>query len=101
MISKNHDGKQFGLYRAKQTRFAGKFREMSRLLKVRADLQEVVVSREYAQQKVSSADRTGNDDDTLQSNSFSDVKAIVLDDDGFWTRLVQILRVAMPVLKLL
>lgn len=32
VITANH-GKSFGLYRAKVTRFAGKYREMSRLLR--------------------------------------------------------------------
>ena len=52
-IAANHN-KQFGLYRAKQTRFAGRFREFSRMLRVKADLQQVVVSAEYTQQKFAS-----------------------------------------------
>lgn len=44
---KNHK-KKIGLYRAKATRFAGKVREMARVLRLKADLQEVVISAEYA-----------------------------------------------------
>ena len=51
-IAANH-GREFGLYRAKATRFAGKFREMQRLLRVKADLQQVVVSAEYSSHKFS------------------------------------------------
>ena len=36
----------FGLYRAKVTRFAGKFREMQRLLRVKEDLQGIVGTAE-------------------------------------------------------
>lgn len=46
-----HTGKQFGLYRAKVTRFAGKFREMSRMLRVASCLRSVVVMEEYRAMK--------------------------------------------------
>lgn len=102
VIKKNH-GKEFGLYRAKVTRFAGNYREMSRLLRCKADLQEVVVTAEFAKQKVSNADQQPGQgsDEALAANSFSIVKSIVLDDDGFWADLVTTLRIAIPVVKLL
>ena len=40
VAEKNHK-KKIGLYRAKVTRFAGKVREMARMLRLKADLQEV------------------------------------------------------------
>ena len=46
-IRKNHEGATWGLYRAKATRFAGNVKEMARILRAKASLQEVVVSAEY------------------------------------------------------
>ena len=102
-IIKTNHGKDFGLYRAKATRFAGKFREMSRLLRVKADLQQVVVSAEYASHKFSSRGRTADEEEgeALDANIGNRVKAIILDEDGFWKPLIQILHVAMPLIKLL
>lgn len=131
VILANH-GRRFGLYRAKQTRFAGtlgihtlspfpkpksallptpplmcistgKFREMSRLLRVKADLQQVVVSADYASHRFSSRGRTVDEEEgeTLDPGIGPKVKSIVLDDDGFWTPLTHILHVAMPLIKLL
>eukprot|EP00966_Prymnesium_polylepis_P086055 1991594-Prymnesium_polylepis.2 len=105
-IEKNHR-KKFGLYRAKKTRFAGKVREMARLLRVKADLQEVVVSAAYAQQKFddkkdkkekgagdADAEEESEEEEEEDGEAITDgVKKIVLDDDGFWTPLVDALRV--------
>lgn len=101
-IKANH-GREFGLYRAKVTRYAGKFREMSRLLRVKADLQQVVVSAEYGSHKFTSRGRTADDEDgeALDVDIGERVKAIVLDEDGFWTPLVHILHIAMPIIMLL
>ena len=101
-IAKNH-GRQFGLYRAKVTRFAGKFREMSRMLRVKADLQQVVVSAEYAAHKFSGRGRTADEEEgeVLDTNIGARVKAIILDDANFWEPMVDVLRVAMPIIKLL
>ena len=102
-IAANH-GREFGLYRAKATRFAGKFREMQRLLRVKADLQQVVVSSEYNSHKFSSRGRSVDDDDEaeeLDPSIGGRVKSIALDEDNFWAPLVDILRVAMPLIKLL
>eukprot|EP00967_Tisochrysis_lutea_P154693 scaffold307790_cov28-Tisochrysis_lutea.AAC.1 len=81
-IAANH-GKEFGLYRAKQTRFAGKFREMSRMLRVKTELQQVVVTMEYAAHKFSCGGRSaiGDDDGELDADIGKKVKAIVLDDE--------------------
>eukprot|EP00966_Prymnesium_polylepis_P125710 2906699-Prymnesium_polylepis.1 len=46
VAAKNH-GRKVGLYRAKATRFAGKVREMGRVLRLKADLQEVAISTAY------------------------------------------------------
>jgi hypothetical protein len=43
VAEKNHK-KKIGLYRAKVTRFAGKVREMARMLRLKADLQEVRIA---------------------------------------------------------
>lgn len=50
VVYKNHN-KKIGLYRAAATRFAGKVKEMARVLRLRSDLQEVVLSSQYAAQK--------------------------------------------------
>lgn len=97
-------GLAYGLYRAKQTRFAGKFREMSRMLRCKPDLQGVVVSAEYSSQKFSTRGRKEDaleDGETLDADIGSKVRAIVLDEDGFWKPLTIILHVAMPLIKLL
>ena len=59
VIAVNHK-KEFGLYRPKATRFAGNMRALGRMLRVKADLQQVVVSSEFGEQKF----KKGNDDDT-------------------------------------
>lgn len=105
VIQENHKTK-FGLYRAKQTRFAGKFREMSRMLRVKADLQQVVVCQEYGQQRFTARglpiDPEDVDDaDTEDVGVGSHVKSIVLDDNGFWKPLTLILYVALPLVRLL
>lgn len=101
VIERNH-GKKFGLYRAKVTRFAGKYREMSRMLRCKADLQQVVVSSEYNAQRVARATRQEEDngEDHLDVDSFRVAKAIVLDEE-FWLSLVVCLRVSLPLVRLL
>ena len=94
----------FGLYRAKVTRFAGKFREMQRLLRVKEDLQGIVVTAEYARQKFSTSGRREEDlqdGEVLDKDIGSTVRAILLDEEAFWKPLTVILHVAMPLIKLL
>ena len=89
---------------SQQTRLAGKFREMSRGLRCKADLQQVDVSSEYNAQKFSKGGRKEDEleaGEELDANIGAKVKAIVLDDDGFWQPLTMILYVAMPLIKLL
>ena len=77
---------------------------MSRALRVKADLQQTVVSAEYSQQKFSSRGRREDDledGDHLDPNIGTQVKTIVLDESGFWGPLMTILFVAMPLIKLL
>lgn len=111
VIAQNH-GRVFGLYRAKPTRFAGRYRELSRLLRVKVELQTVVISAEYARQKFDkhrprhTQDREDGDDDDDDDDAIlcqgigAQVKAIVLDEQ-FWSQVIHFLRVAMPIIKLL
>ena len=91
----NH-GKRLGLYRAKPTRFAGRVKEMARMLRLKADLKYVVDSPDYARQdfkkKKKSADEAGADgDDELDGEG--GIKAILQDEEGFWKPLMDALKV--------
>ena len=83
----NH-GKEIGLYKAKPTRFAGKFREMARMLRVKADLKQIVVSADYAQRKfkpLAAADGEDQDCTTATATvlgSDDPVMIIVLDESN-------------------
>lgn len=108
VVAANHDGAKWGLYKAKPTRFAGRIREMARLLRAKNDLQEIVVSAEYVKRKTkfNSRGRTRNDDEdddeeVLEENVGDTVRNILLDERDFWPTLVQILRVTIPIVKLL
>lgn len=73
------------------------YRQLARALRLKADLQQVVVSREYA-------DRVFNDEaefGTGESIQRHDVKQIILDESGFWAPLISILKVATPIMVLL
>ena len=75
---------------------------MSRLLRVKADLQQVVISADYAKQKFSRGGaQAAEDGEELDKDIGSKVKAIILDEEGFWKPLMAILYVAMPLIKLL
>lgn len=95
----NHK-KPLGLYRAKETRFAGKYREMGRALRLKCDLQQVVVSSEYAAKKFGSISSGGNDDAEDTGVGVDNVKAII-PDESYWNNVVSILKVAVPVIKVL
>lgn len=115
-ISSNHNGASWGLYRAKATRFAGNIREMSRLLRAKNDLQEVVVSAEFARRQAE-LDARGRirpqqleqeqvqddlvDNDDGGPKDCQSVKQILLDENGFWTTLVHILKISIPIVTLL
>lgn len=113
-------GRRYGLYRAKATRFAGKYREMSRLLRVKEWLQSIVVTEEYRAQKFTArrappnnsnstaacaaarADHDDNDNDAeLDPHIGRKVRDVILDEEGFWKPLSIILYIALPILKLL
>ncbi|KAL1495540.1 hypothetical protein AB1Y20_016903 [Prymnesium parvum] len=106
----NH-GKEIGLYRAKVTRFAGQHKQMARILRLKADLQKVVVSAEYGAQTFSApttAASTGDDENPDVQRAAAvlgtkdPVKAMfLLDEDNFWVPLIDTLRVMTPVVKLL
>ena len=98
VAAKNH-GKKIGLYRAKATRFAGKVREMGRVLRLKADLQEVAISAAYAQQKwpkkkKNKDDADDEDEEEEELGGEGGVKLILLDEDGFWKPLVEALQVS-------
>lgn len=101
VAEKNHNRK-LGLYRAKVTRFAGKVREMGCLLRLKAELQEVVVSQEYADQKWNwkptqkekEAEAEAEAEEEKQDDDGEDpIKKIILDETGFWKPLVEALKV--------
>ncbi|KAL1523115.1 hypothetical protein AB1Y20_018072 [Prymnesium parvum] len=102
-VTKHNHGKEIGLYRAKVTRFAGKVMEMARILRLKSDLQQIVVSGDYALQKftINSAADEGEADGETVLGSRDPVKVILLDEAGFWEPLVQALVVMTPILKLL
>ena len=96
VVLKNHK-KKLGLYRAKKTRFAGKVREMARVLRLKRDLQEVVISEAYAKQKWKKASKKDDEEEEEeeegeQLDGEGGVKKIVLDEDGFWKPLVAALK---------
>eukprot|EP00965_Chrysotila_dentata_P204303 6182255-Pleurochrysis_carterae.AAC.3 len=94
---KNHR-KRFGLYRAKETRFAGQYRALERLLRLKGDLKEVVVSDDYESQNF--ATRMTHDDDDHHDNDDDDdsvdpqLKAIIL-DDNFRKEVGQVLKILL------
>jgi hypothetical protein len=114
VTAKNH-GKELGLYRAKDTRFAGVQREMAQMLRLRADLQEVVIGREYRSKKFPSTKKEaeaaaaaaagegvgGDEDDDADAYNFNShassdpIYDFVMDEDGFWKPLIQILKVCL------
>jgi len=80
-------GSLYGVYMP-----AGKFREMCRLLRVKNDLQQVVVSSDYSAQSftkrgttaVAAAADDNDDDEQLDADIGQRVKNIILDERGFW-----------------
>jgi hypothetical protein len=77
---------------------------MQRLLRVKEDLQGIVVTAEYARQKFSTSGRREEDlqdGEVLDRDIGSTVRAILLDEEAFWKPLIVILHVAMPLIKLL
>ncbi|KAL1527820.1 hypothetical protein AB1Y20_009203 [Prymnesium parvum] len=105
VTTKNH-GHEIGLHRAKVTRFAGKVREMGRILRLKGDLQQIVVSPDYTAQKFILHEDTNNEagdtaalGEVLGAND--PVRIILLDEDGFWAPLVDALKVMTPIVKLL
>ena len=99
VAAKNH-GKRIGLYRAKQTRFAGKVREMARMLRLKADLQEVVGSAEYGKQKwkptqkeKEAAAEDAEEEEEEEEDGLDPIKKILQDESGFWTPLLAALKV--------
>jgi hypothetical protein len=102
VIAANHNGAQFGLYRAKQTRFAGRYRELSRMLRVKAELMQVVVSNEYNSHRFTVRGKDWDEEtgERLDENIGEQVRTIILSKD-FWTSVTDILSVALPLIKLL
>ena len=101
VVEKNHK-KKLGLYRAKVTRFAGKVREMARMLRLKSDLQEVAISAEYKAQKwtltqkekeAAAAAGEEEQDDGEEDDDEDPIKKILFDETGFWKPLVAALKV--------
>jgi hypothetical protein len=105
VAAKNH-GKKIGLYRAKATRFAGKVREMARMLRLKADLRQVADTAEYAamkwtlskkerEEKAAAAAAAGEEQEEEEEDADGQdsIKKILFDDDGFWKPLVHALKV--------
>lgn len=65
------------------------YRQLQRALRVKEDLQEIVNTREYASKRY--------DTEVGDIN----VKRIIMDNAGFWSEVVRILRVSVPLVKLL
>ena len=103
----NH-GKQIGLYRAKQTRFAGKVREMARMLRLKADLRQVADSAAYASQKWTltkkekeaaaavAAGEEEEEEEEEEEDGIDPIKKVLFDEDEFWKPLVAALKVCQP-----
>ena len=101
VVMRNHK-KNLGLYRAAATRFAGVVREMGRMLRLKADLKYVVDLPAYAQQNFrKKRGEGGGDDDDDDTDGEGGVRAIVLDDAGFWSPMLAALKVLTPIVKLL
>ena len=71
------------------------------MLRCKADLQQVVVSADYAKQKFAQSGAPADGDEQLDPAIGTKVKTIVLDEDGFWKPMTEILYIAMPLIKLL
>lgn len=71
------------------------------MLRCKADLQQVVVSTEYSQQRFSQRGAPADDAEELDPAIGSMVKTILLNEDGFWKPMTEILYIAMPLIKLL
>ena len=86
---------------AAPTCIPGHVREMGRMLRLKAELKYIVDLPEYGKQdfrKKRGADDADGDDDT---DGEGGVRAILLDEAGFWAPLVDSLKVMTPVVKLL
>jgi hypothetical protein len=96
---RNH-GKKLGLYRAAPTRFAGHVREMGRMLRLKAELKYIVDLPQYRQMdfRKKRADDADADDDVEGEGG---IRAILLNEMGFWEPMVDALKVMTPVVKLL
>eukprot|EP00966_Prymnesium_polylepis_P025728 593135-Prymnesium_polylepis.1 len=81
VVLKNHK-KKLGLYRAAATRFARVVREIGRMLRLKADLKYIVDLPEYAAQDFRK--KRGDADDDGDSDGEGGVRAILLDEEGFW-----------------
>ena len=72
---------------------------MGRMFRLKADLQQVVVSSEYAKAKFKTS--TDGEASTMIIGANDPVKTILLDEDGFWNPLVEALKIMTPIVKLL
>lgn len=104
-VAEHNHGRKIGLYRAKQTRFAGKVREMGRVLRLKADLQQVAISADYANQKWKKTKKEleaeleaglAAEEEEAEGGADGDpIKKILFDEVGFWKPLVEALKVTL------
>lgn len=90
--------------RIQVTRFAGKAREMGRILRLKADLQRVVISADYAAHSFNTAVEDNADPEAprrMVLGNNDPVKAIILDEHNFWAPLIDALKVMTPIVRLL
>ena len=71
------------------------------MLRLKADLQQIVISAEYAKQKFKAKEGEEGDGARTVLGANDPVKSIVLDEAGFWTPLVDALKIMTPVVLLL
>lgn len=65
------------------------YKQLQRALRLKAELRQVVASTQYSQMNF--------DDDA----SGSSVESIIFDNNGFWSQVINVLKVASPIMKLL
>mmetsp|Transcript_23597 Transcript_23597/g.53678 ORF Transcript_23597/g.53678 Transcript_23597/m.53678 type:complete len:104 (+) Transcript_23597:728-1039(+) len=72
---------------------------MGRMLRLKAELKYIVDLPEYAQQDFRK--KRGEDADDEDTDGEGGVRAILLDEEGFWCPLVEALKIMTPIVRLL
>ena len=87
-----NDGKQIGLVRAADTRMAGYFMAMHRMLRLRVPLVAIVNNIQW--------DKWAKDGGSKKKCKFGIIKNAITNDD-FWIAVYTVLRVVFPILRVL